>query len=82
MKVTELGLQHFILSPGKGGQPTGFFGGRGFYFAFKTFECWMPKLTGFIEGGGGGVLVDGEGPGQEDQYQVLGSFISNTIKQS
>ena len=42
----------------------------------------MPKLTGFIEGGGGGVLVDGEGPGQEDQYQVLGSFISNTIKQS
>ena len=51
-------------------------------FAFKTFECWMPKLTSFIEGGGGGVLVDGEGPGQEDQYQVLGSFISNTIKQS
>ena len=51
----------------------------------------MPKLTGFIEGGGGGVLVDGEGPGQEDQYQVLGSFttiiiiiiiIINTIKQS
>jgi len=60
VKVTELGLQHFNLTAGRGGEPTGFFGGGGGGVLVDGAGPTFSQYQGVGYGGGGGG-VSGEG---------------------